>query len=110
MKSKFLFTFALLSLVTAMVPATANFTSNASANDSYAQLNGTGPLLHTGLNRPAALGAKSNDRGQHCGTKDVDETVAVELQSLQPGGHRHTRSRPLARTVSHFSGWLRRHL
>lgn len=83
MKSKLLIVSVVVALAAALILGPANFSFDASAknlvNDSQSDL--TGNLAASNLTGASLAGAKNNDRSQHCGTKDIDETVAAELQS-----------------------------
>src|ERR1044071_6643486 len=70
MNRKLLFVFAMLVIAIMMVISPVRFTNKVTA---------TSPV-HL-IPNPAPALAKSDDRSQHCGTKEVDETVAVEIQS-----------------------------
>ncbi len=82
MKNKLLIAVSFLALTATLVLGPANFTFDASAKSQVSptqnQLAGNVALTPA---RALLAGVKGNDRSQHCGTKDIDETVAVELQS-----------------------------
>jgi len=84
MKSKFLFTGAISALCVAFVLTPVRLTNSANAKTRKTIISpNPSAVQHTAAKAgTTALGAaKSNDRSQHCGTKDVDETVAVQIQA-----------------------------
>jgi hypothetical protein len=75
MKSKLLFALTLFTIGAALISAPALLPLHASAEDRNAQATSNFALVPTVL-----AGGGGNDR-QRCGTKEIDETVGVELQS-----------------------------